>query len=234
LPTGENYQVLRLQGRFSRKFFFHSHPFDRQELVVEFEDSVHETNRLVYIADREPVAMNPNLVLPGFRLSPPRLEVFTFGYPTTFGDPRRSEPGSYSRARLALPIARPIVTSMLKMLLPVICVGLGASLMLLLKTTYIDARLGIGITSLLTVVAIQLAANETMPSPDYLVLMDKIHLTAYVYVLTCLGVVLYTARLVERGGVETAQSFQRRWYYGTSAVFLTIVVTLVAIALIRG
>ena len=106
--------------------------------------------------------------------------------------------------------------------------------MLLLKTTYIDARLGIGITSLLTVVAIQLAANETMPSPDYLVLMDKIHLTAYVYVLTGLGVVLYTARLVERGGVEAAQSFQRRCYWATSAAFLAIVGLLVGIALVRG
>jgi transposase-like protein len=234
LPTGESYQVLRVQGRFSRKFFFHNYPFDRQELVVEFEDSVHETNRLVYVADQAAVAMNPSLVLPGFRLSPPRLDILTFAYPTTFGDPRRSEPGSYSRARLSLPIARPILTSMLKTLLPVLCVGLGASLMLLLRTTYIDARLGIGITSLLTVVAIQLAANETMPSPDYLVLMDKIHLTAYLYVLVGLGVVLYTARQVERGGVEVAQRLQRRCFLATGAAFLLVVCVMVGLALMRG
>lgn len=234
LPTGERYQVLRVQGRFSRKFFFHNYPFDRQELVVEFEDSVHETNRLVYVPDQAPAAVNPHLVLPGFRLAPPQLVVLTFSYPTTFGDPRRSEPGSYSRARLSLPIARPVLTSTLKMLLPVLCVGLGASLMLLLKTTYVDARLGIGITSLLTVVAIQLAANETMPSPDYLVLMDKIHLTAYVYVLVGLGVVLYTARQVERGRVEAAQLFQRRCYWITSVAFLLIAAVLVGTAMVRG
>ncbi len=234
LPTGELYQVLRVQGRFSRKFFFHNYPFDRQELTVEFEDSVHETNRLVYVPDQDPVAVNPHLLLPGFHLSPPRMDVVTFAYPTTFGDPRRSEPGTYSRARLSLPIARPVLTSMLKMLLPVLCVGLGASLMLLLKTTFIDARLGIGITSLLTVVAIQLAANETMPSPDYLVLMDKIHLTAYVYVLAGLGVVLYTARQIERGEGEAAERFQRHSYYITSAVFLTIVTVLIGISLVQG
>jgi hypothetical protein len=234
LPSGELYQVLRIQGRFSRKFFFHNFPFDRQELVVEFEDSVHETNRLVYTPDRDPVAINPRLVLPGFRVAPPRLAVETFTYPTTFGDTRRSEPNSYSRVRIALPISRPVLTSSLKMLLPVLCVGLGASLMLLLKATYVDARLGIGITSLLTVVAIQMAANETMPSVDYLVLMDKIHLAAYVYVLAGLGVVLRTARQVEAGRAEAAQTFQRRCYYLTSAAFLVSVAVLVGVAIVHG
>ena len=234
LPSGELYQVVRLQGRFSRKFFFHNFPYDRQELVVQFEDSVHETNRLIYVADQEPVAVNPQLVLPGFRVAPPRVTIESFTYPTAFGDTRRSFPHSYSRVEFALPISRPIVTSSLKMLLPVLCVGIGASLMFLLKTTYVDARLGIGITALLTVVAIQLAANETMPSVDYLVLMDKIHLAAYVYVLAGLGVVLRTARHVEAGRIDQAQTFQRRCYYLTSTAFLAAVAALVGIAIVQG
>lgn len=234
LPSGELYQVLRVQGRFSRKFFFHNYPYDRQELVVEFEDSVHEVNRLVYRPDKSPVAVNPQLALPGFQLQAPRLTVETFAYPTAFGDTRRSEPNAYSRVRVALPIARPPVTTSLKLLLPVICVVFGASLMLLLKATYLDARLGIGITSLLTVVAIQLAANETMPSVDYLVLMDKIHLAAYVYVLAGLAIVLRTARQVERDQLEAAQAFQRRGYYATSFMFLAVVAVLIALAIARG
>ena len=234
LPGGELYQVLRIQGRFSRKFFFHNYPFDRQELVVEFEDSVHETNRLVFVPDHQPVAVNPGLVLPGYRVAPPRLTVAKFTYPTTFGDTRRSEPNSYSRVQVSLPISRPLVTSILKMLLPVLCVVLGASLMLLLKATYVDARLGIGITSLLTVVAIQLAANETMPSVDYLVLIDKIHLAAYFYVLVGLGTVLRTARQVEAGKSEAAQRFQRRCYVVSSLAFLAAIALLVGIAVVRG
>ena len=106
--------------------------------------------------------------------------------------------------------------------------------MFLLKATYVDARLGIGITALLTVVAIQLAANETMPSVDYLVLMDKIHLAAYVYVLAGLGVVLRTARQVEAGRIDQAQTFQRRCYYLTGTAFLAAVAALVGIAIVQG
>lgn len=234
LDNGELYQVVRVQGRFSHKFFFDNYPYDRQELLVEFEDVVHETNRMIYVQDDSPVALNPRLVLPGFRVDPPQLSIESFAYPTQFGDPRRSEPNRYSRVRVAIPIRRPILTSSIKMLLPVLCVVFGASLMLLLKTTYVDARLGIGITSLLTVVAIQLASNETMPSVDYLVLMDKVHLAAYVYVLSGLGVVLWTAKRIERGDETNAQRFQRICYLATSLGFLLTVGGLIAWGMLEG
>ncbi len=233
LPTGELYQVLRVQGRFSRKFYFDDFPYDRQELVVEFEDTVHETNRLIYQADTEPVAVNPRLKLPGFRIEPAQLTIEQFAYPTSFGDTRRSEPNTYSRVRVSLPILRPAFTTSLKLLLPVLCVVLGASLMLLLKTTYVDARLSIGITSLLTVVAIQLAANETMPSVDYLILMDKIHLAAYVYVLVGLAIVLRTAKQVDENDVVSAQTFQRRGFLIATASFLIVVAAMIGLAIVR-
>jgi hypothetical protein len=231
LPSGELYQVRRVQGRFSRKFFFDNYPYDRQQLVVEFEDSVHETNRLIYQPDAEAVAVNPRLKLPGFIVEPPQLTVEKFSYPTSFGDTRRTEPNAYSRVIVSLPIARPKITITVKLLLPVLCVVLGASLMLLLKTTYVDARLGIGITSLLTVVAIQLAANETMPSVDYLILMDKIHLAAYVYVLAGLAIVLRTARQIETQQIENAQRFQRLGFILTTAGFLAAVASLIGVAI---
>ncbi|MCA9194392.1 MAG: hypothetical protein KDB03_21630 [Planctomycetales bacterium] len=234
LPNGEFYQVIRVQGRFSHKFLFNSFPYDRQLLLVEFEDSVNEINRMVYVADAEPLAMNPRLLLPGFRIATPELGIESFAYPTTFGDPRRSEPNTYSRVRIAIPIRRPIWTSSLKLLLPVLCVVFGASLMLRLKVTLIDARLGVGITSLLTIVAIQLAANETMPNVDYLVLLDKIHLAAYAYVLICLGIVLRTHRLVDSGQVDLAERFQFRGYWFTNLLFLSVVACLVAVAIFQG
>lgn len=234
LPTGELYQVLRVQGRFSHKFFFNNFPYDRQQLVVEIEDSVNEVNQLVYVADKNPISMNPRLVLPGFRVGIPNFLIETFKYPTDFGDTRRTEPHAYSRVRIEIPIRRPILTSTLKMLLPVLCVVFGASLMLRLKVTYIDARLGVGITSLLTVVAIQLAANETMPSVDYLVLMDKIHLAAYCYVLAGLSIVLVTARRLDSNAIEAAQRFQWKGYWISSLLFVLVICGLITQAVLLG
>jgi hypothetical protein len=227
LPNGEFYQVLRIQGRFAHKFVFSSFPYDLQELMVQWEDSVHEVNRMVYLPDTDPMAANPRLILPGFQIQPLQFNIERYEYPTTFGDTRRSEPHTYSRVTLSIPIRRPIWTSSLKLLLPVMCVVFGASIMLRLNVRLIDARLGIGITSLLTVVAIQLAANETLPNVDYLVLIDKIHLAAYAYVLAGLGIVLATVRTTDRDQFDEAQSFQRRGYWLTTCLFVITVAALI-------
>jgi hypothetical protein len=234
LPDGEFYQVIRVQGKFSHKFFFTSYPFDRQELIFEFEDSANETNRLRFVADRQPMAVNANLKLPGYEIGIPRLSVKSVNYPTQFGDLRLSEPNSYSRVSISLPIRRPIFNSFIKMLLPVFCVVLAASLMLRLKATYVDARIGVGITALLTVVAMQLAANDTMPNVDYLVLMDKIDVCAYAYVLAGLAIVLATVGRVDRGEIDSANRLQHRGFWIISVGFVVIVSVLIINAVISG
>lgn len=231
---GDFYQVMRIQGRFSKKFLLNNFPYDRQKLVVEFEDAQHSSNRLVYVADSRPLTVNPRLLLPGFHVGTPRLEIETFEYPTAFGDPRLDRPHHYSRVRVEIPIARPIITYSVKLLLPITCVVLCASLMLLIRATYVDARVGIGITSLLTVVALQLSSNQQMPSVDYLVLMDKIYISAYVYILAALGVVLYTARLVDAQHLEQAERLQRRLFAVLTGLFVVAAVIVVGIGIQGG
>jgi hypothetical protein len=234
LPSGELYQVLRIQGRFSHKFFFHNYPFDRQQLTIEFEDGTHETNRLVWVADQSPIAINPEFKLPGYNIAEPQLSVANFDYPTAFGDTRRTDPNQYSRIKVVVPIRRPIFTSCVKMLLPVLCVLLGASLMLRMRVAYVDARVGIGITALLTVVAIQLASNDTMPSVDYLILMDKIHLSAYAHVLAGLWIALLTIRLLDKGQAERAEVLQRRGFWAIGSLMLIATSLLVGMAIKDG
>lgn len=234
LPNGEFYQMLRVQGRFSKKFLLTNFPYDHQELVIEFEDAKHESQQLIYQPDDQPLAINPRLVLPGFRTGRARLEIETFEYPTTFGDPRTKRSQSHSRGRIVIPIARPIATYSVKLLLPITCVVLCASLMLLVRPTHHDARLAIGITSLLSVVALELSLNQEMPSVDYLVLMDKIYIAAYVYILAALAVVLRTSRLVDSNQLESAERVQRRMFATLTGLFLLVATTVVWRGILRG
>ena len=210
LPSGELYQVLRVQGRFSKKLPLHDYPFDRQELLVAFEDSAHESQRLVYVADEAPVAVNPALVLPGFAVGAARFGVESYAYPTRFGDPRPDRAPSYARARLVLLISRPVWAYALKLLLPVLCVVGCAALMLIVAPRYVDARLGVGITSLLTVVALQITTNEDLPEVAYLVLIDKVYLCAYLFVIGGLILVVKSSGLVEQGDEQAARALQRK------------------------
>ena len=191
LPDGSSYQVLRVQGRFSKKLDLADYPFDKQTLAIELEDARAEADELVFAADGEPLGVNPDLSLPGFKLGAARLEIADAGYPTGFGAAPSSR---HSRVTVSLPLERPAVAYGVKLILPVACVIFCAALVFLFHPRHVDARAGLGITALLTIVALQITLNEDLPDVDYLILMDKIYLAAYVFVIACLAWVVWTTR----------------------------------------
>ncbi|MDP2308171.1 MAG: hypothetical protein Q8P18_19280 [Pseudomonadota bacterium] len=216
LESGELYQVVRIQGRFSRKMPLFNYPFDRQVLTMIFEDTTHEAADLVYEQD-EAVTLNPQLVLPGYNVGVPALILEETGYPTNFGDTRLKEPSRYTRASLSVPVSRPVVAYGIKLFVPVFCVIMCAALMFLLAPNFVDSRVDVGITSLLTIVALQMTFNQDLPDVGYLMLMDKVYLCSYLFVIVGLAVVVRTTRMVGTALEGTAIGLHRR----TLTVFLS-------------
>jgi hypothetical protein len=234
LPDGSLYQVVRVQGKFSKKLPLYNYPYDRQVLEVLFEDSVGDATELVYVPDTTPITVNPGLLLPGYVLGTPRFDVVSHRHPTTFGDLRAELSSDYSRGRIEIPLARPALPYTAKLLLPVVCVVLCASLMFLLMPAYVDARVDVGITALLTVVALQITSNQDLPDVGYLMLMDKVYLLSYGFVLFGLVTVVRTARLVAEHHDDRAALLQRRALDALAAAYAVALAGLVALAVQGG
>lgn len=209
LSDGRLYQVVRHQGRFTNKLKLDSYPFDEQVLAVELEDASRDSQEIVYLVDPKGLAVNPKLELPGFLIGAPSLTIQPYPYPTEFGDTGSAGRNTYSRARLELSISRPVMTYAIKLLVPVLCVAVCAALMFFFGPVHVDARVGIGITALLTIVALQITLNDDLPEVAYLVLMDKIYIGGYLFVIAGLGVVVATTRMFERGELERAARWNR-------------------------
>jgi hypothetical protein len=162
LPDGTQYSSLHVQGKFNAKLPLERYPFDTQDLVVMIEDKSKSESELVYVPDDDPIAISEDITIPGWDIGEPKFEVVSNQYPTNFGDPRAGE-DTYSRAIFALPVARPAGTYALKLLLPILLVALTAALALGVHPRYVEGRIGIGITALLTLVALQLTATSGLP-----------------------------------------------------------------------
>lgn len=226
LPSGERYQVFREQGRFSKKLILTSYPFDHHVLTVEMEEPALEVDAVEFAADEQPIQLNPDLLIPGYEVGQARLVIEQHGYPTDFGD-RGAGKARFSRVRIEVPIRRPVFTYGVKCFLPVLCVVLCAGLMFLFSPKYVESRAGIGITSLLTIVALQITLNEDLPEIDYLVLIDKIYLAAYVFVIAGLAVVVRSSWLVQRGEEARAVHIDRRSLAVLAGGFLLVNVLIV-------
>jgi hypothetical protein len=105
-----------------------------------------------------------------------------------------------------------------------------AALMFLFNPTYVDARVGIGITALLTIVALQITLNGNLPEIDYLVLMDKIYLGAYLYVIAGLAVVVKTTWMIEKSAaaLKRVNAIHRMSLIGLTLAYGIWVVLLLA------
>ncbi|MSP55970.1 MAG: hypothetical protein EXR69_10260 [Myxococcales bacterium] len=233
LDDGTLYQVLRVQGSFSKKLPLYNYPFDRQQLSVIFEDGANDKTAVVYVPEAR-ATMNQSVQLPGYTIEAPSFVVSDWHYETRFGDPRTAENTSYSRATLEVGISRPPMAYSIKLFLPVGCVIVCAALMFLLSPALVDSRVDVGITSLLTIVALQMTYNDNLPDVGYLMLMDKIYLCAYIFVIVGLAMVVHTTRMHEAGKQEQALALHKRALTALLSVWLVAMGGLIGAAVQGG
>lgn len=225
MPDGSLYSVLREQGRFATKFKLARFPFDQQMLKVVIEDSVSGTGELVYVPDRVPITLNPAISLPGFRVGTPTIKIVDNRYPTNFGDFTVGPSDKYSRVMIDIPIRRSLVSVTVKAFLPILLIVICASLIFFIIPTRVDGRIGLGITALLTLVALQLTASSSLPEVGYLMLIDKVYLASYGFIIAALARVVATSWVGEAdSAVDAVAVADKRW----AAVLLILYGAIVA------
>ena len=230
MPDGSLYAIIRYQGKFSTNFALENYPFDKQFLTVVMEDSLLGADKQVYVPDGTPaVTLDPEITLPGFRVGKPSLEVSDNTYPTNFGDISQPDADSYSRLTLSVPVTRPVVAMSVKTFVPIVLIVVCAALVFFVRPRYVEGRIGLGITALLTLVALQLTSGAALPDVDYLMMLDKIYLLAYLFIILALARVVATSW---RGAdPEAERSIARRDRIFAAALLATYLAANAVIAL---
>jgi len=201
-PDGSFYQLIRHQGLFTSKFPVHRYPFDRQELLIAIEDAEDGAESFQFVLDRAPFTLNPEIRLPGYAIGAPYALVRDKPYPTAFGDLSEPDVSAYSRVEFIVPIAHPAVAGVFKALVPFLLIILSAAFALLLDPDHVEARIGLAITALLTLVAMQFTMLSGLPDVAYLTLLDQVFLASYGYILVVIGLVVRGTRTDERGAIR--------------------------------
>lgn len=231
LPDGSKYQVLRYQGVFSRKMSLKKYPFDTQVLEMVFEDKQSDSSQIVYLPDTNPVSVNDGgaMTIPGYVLGTPSFQVVGHKYPTNFGDPRANPNTPYSRIIVALPVTRDVLPYLVKIVLPIFIVVLITSLIYLLPARLEEARTGIGVTAMLTIVALQWTSDSSLPSVEYLTLLDVVYIISMVYILAAMA---YTVLASRRNRHEMAQALSVSMDRRVGIVSLIAYLVILAVAVI--
>jgi hypothetical protein len=210
LPDGTLYMAFRYQGQFNSKLPLEKYPFDSQSLIVEFEDNSVGASQQIFVPDVDAVTLNPEMTLPGYILGTPTLSVASKPYPTNFGDTRLTELEPYSRVTFAVPVHRPTLTYAIKIILPIFLIVICGGLVFFIHPSYVEGRIGMGISALLTLVVLQLTTNSQLPEVDYLMMIDVLYFVAYIYVVATLAQVVWTTWAAHSDNMAAAIRRDRR------------------------
>lgn len=210
LGDGWRYQVFHVQGHFGHAFDVRAYPFDSQEIVIALEDTDAVVEDMIYVADEGTLTLPPGLAIPGWDLGEVRAEVIRQDYPTNFGDTRRPVgEDRYSRFRYSLRVARPVIGYAATTILPIAIVMLITMVMFLIHPRYFEGKLGLGITSLISAVALQLTTAGDLPSTGYLVLLDHIYNLSYLVIFLSLLASVWSVRVHDGGDDVRASRIDR-------------------------
>ena len=190
LKDGSKYQIFRVEGRFVEPSNFQDYPFDRQYLTVEIEDSTFGVKNRVYEIDAANSRVDSEVWIPGWELVGLQSDNRSKSYDSKFGSD--SEPSVYSRANFTLSVQRPPSVFYWKLFLPLAFILVAALAALILPPEDIDSRSALIGGGLLTTVFLQKTYSDLLPDIDYLVLMDKIYILAYLAIVLALVRVVYS------------------------------------------
>jgi hypothetical protein len=234
LKDGTYYMATRYRGQFSSKMPLVKYPFDQQNLHIDFEDNTSGSSVQIYVPDNVAVTMNPNIKLSGYVIQQPTINISNNTYNTRFGNTDLKTSDTYSRAMLSIPIARPNITFGIKVILPIFLVAACASLVFWVHPSLADGRIGLGITALLTLVALQLTTNDKLPDVDYLMMIDGLFFMSYIFVIACLGQVVRSSWLTHAGNDAAAIKQDRRAFVVLVALLIVGIVGFMGVTLTGG
>ena len=231
--TGEFYNYIRHQGAFSSAMNLTKYPFDDHVLRFVIEDAEYGTKQLNYVMDAEGLTLNEEITLPAFNIGEARMVIEPKPYPTTFGDLNNPDEAAYSRVVFEVPISRPWQFGVFKLLLPVIIVLMCSGLALYIDPTHTEGRIGLVITALLTLVAMQITTVGSLPEVGYLTLLDMVYLLSYAYILIIMARVARGSWIDDVDQMKMAARGDRKLLFATTTLYAVGVLATTVIWLSR-
>jgi len=211
------YLEYRVRGDFIKTFDFSQYPFETHMLTIEIEHKNLNVSNLIFKVDPSS-NIDEKANIAGWEIGGFKATVTEHSYG---GE-------AYSRLVFGLLLKRPMLSSLVKSILPVVIITTISLLTFFISPQNFSQRIGLGVTTLMSATAFHLALLSGIPPIGYLTLADRIMLSIYAIFLYNLSVSVYIMKLVDNKKIEEAQRFNKKALkmLATLIIILIIILTL--------
>ena len=194
-------------------------PFDQQKLRIRLEPLFASDKEMVLYPLKRYVQMDGELYVNGWKLEDPAAEV------STEYAPLRGM--NYSRMEIGIPVAREKGFFVRRLIIPIGLIVLMSWTIFWINPDQFAPQLGLGATSMLTIIAYQFALANSLPKISYHTRADNYILWSLVFVFLTLVEAGMTAGLVSAGKKQIALKIDHVCRFGFPIAYaIMIFVTL--------
>lgn len=207
--TGNHiYLLMKLQCTMKDTWAIDNFPFDKQKLRFSIENSQFDSKSLVFKADTLGKHFDPRFTLRGWNIDSLDVSTGTKFYETAFGDPSVAKPHTeYSNFRVRLQIDRNAMGLFWKMFLGMYVAFLISYMCFYIHTDSIDSRFSLSVGALFAVIGNKYIIDSSLPESTSFTLVDTLHGTTLVFILTIIICTSYSLRLIKLDKIKQAQKF---------------------------
>ncbi len=203
LPDG----TVQVQERFSKTlssgFTLHKFPFDRQSLQVVLESLKYGQSDLALVADPHKISIGTDSFV---SLSEWKIGKVIGLTGKSFFPPEQKY---YSRVTIQIDVTRNYGFYVLKVMIPLLFITVASWSVFWIDPQEFSTQIGIAFTNLLTVVALLLVINDTLPRVGYLTLMDGFTMICFMTILVAILVLIIAHRSTTKENFHRAYKVQK-------------------------
>jgi hypothetical protein len=183
-----------------QKWALENYPFDKQRLVLKFENSTYDTTQVIMMNEqKDSITFKKDINLMGWQIMRSKIHSRVVTYNTDFGDPAGNGTSAYSRVTFIIELQRIAATAyFIKLCMGAFIAFLVAMIVFTISPSSMDSRFGLGIGALFAVAANKYVVDSNIPQAATNCLVDKVHEITFVYILLTIIASVISLRLFEK------------------------------------
>jgi hypothetical protein len=202
LPDGTVQAQERFAKTLSSGLALQKFPFDRQSLQVVLESLKYDDRSVKLLADPQKISIGKDSFV---SLSEWQIGTVIGSNDKSFFPPEQQH---YSRVTVKVQVKRNYGFYVLKVMMPLLLITIASWSVFWIDPQEFSTQIGIAFTNLLTVVALLLVINDTLPRVGYLTLMDGFTMICFMTILVAILVLVIAHRSTTKDNRDRAHKVQ--------------------------
>lgn len=176
-----NWLACKIRGTFRCKMDVSNFPLDDQKLIIQIGDFVWIEDSLEYVINKQLMGKYREIYSAEWDISDYEAKVVQF---KEMGD-------KYSILEYSVNAERKTTSFLIKILIPILIVMGVSMLNLFIDKKELEACIGLGVTSLLSIIALYFSISDNLPDVNYATTVDKMMMGSYLVIfITMIEIVI--------------------------------------------